>query len=226
MLAPIQHTIDNNSFWLSTERCMFWEEEKCLILSDPHFGKTGHFRKSGIAVPQQVYKQDLQRLFDVIQFFKPIKIIIVGDLFHSKANKELKYFIQWRSNIMAEFILIKGNHDILKNTWYQQHDIQVHENSLQLHQFCFTHHPQQNLTLNNSINYTFTGHIHPGIRLNGVGKQSLHFPCFFFCQQFAVLPAFSHFTGVSLVQPCKFDTVYAIIPPDLQKGSLGAILKV
>ena len=30
---------------------MFWEEEKALIVSDLHFGKTGHFRKSGIAVP-------------------------------------------------------------------------------------------------------------------------------------------------------------------------------
>jgi metallophosphoesterase superfamily enzyme len=54
-----------------------------LIVSDLHFGKTGHFRKSGIAVPQSVYKKDLQRLFHQVQYFQPRKLIVVGDLFHS-----------------------------------------------------------------------------------------------------------------------------------------------
>jgi hypothetical protein len=36
-------------FWLSPERVIYWEDEKALILSDSHFGKTGHFRKSGRA---------------------------------------------------------------------------------------------------------------------------------------------------------------------------------
>jgi len=61
-----------------------------LIISDLHFGKTGHFRKSGIAVPQGVYKEDLQRLVSQIQYFQPSQLIIVGDFFHSQLNKELE----------------------------------------------------------------------------------------------------------------------------------------
>ena len=51
MQKPVSHKILDQQFWLTTERTMFWEDEKSLIVSDLHFGKTGHFRKSGIAVP-------------------------------------------------------------------------------------------------------------------------------------------------------------------------------
>ncbi len=81
-----------------TERVIYWEEEKALILSDLHLGKTGHFRKSGIAVPQQVYKNDLHRLVQSIQHFQPKQLIIVGDMFHSHANKEHDWFLKWRND--------------------------------------------------------------------------------------------------------------------------------
>ena len=60
MKQIVQHHIAGNTFTLSNDRCVFWEEEKMLLLSDLHFGKTGHFRKEGIAVPQDIYKEDLQ----------------------------------------------------------------------------------------------------------------------------------------------------------------------
>ena len=92
MQQLIPQKILNNTFLLSTDRCIFWEEEKILILSDLHLGKTGHFRKEGIAVPQAVLKEDLQRFVTLSQNFKPNKIFIIGDMFHSHANKELDFF--------------------------------------------------------------------------------------------------------------------------------------
>ncbi len=68
---PFHTKFLNQQFWLTTDRTMYWEEEKALIVSDLHFGKTGHFRKSGIAVPASVYKEDLQRLIVQIQYFQP-----------------------------------------------------------------------------------------------------------------------------------------------------------
>ena len=90
MQAAFPYRILEQQLWLSADRTIFWEEEKTLITSDCHFGKTGHFRKSGLAVPQAVYKEDLQRLVSQIQYFQPSQIIIVGDFFHSKMNKELE----------------------------------------------------------------------------------------------------------------------------------------
>src|ERR1700748_239775 len=116
MQLPFLYRIKGQQLWLSPDRCIFWEEEKSLIISDLHFGKTGHFRKSGIPVPQTVYKEDLQRLVTQIQYFQPSQIIVVGDFFHSKANKELELFQKWREGFSHIIIhLVKGNHDILKD---------------------------------------------------------------------------------------------------------------
>ena len=119
---------------------MFWEEEKALIVSDLHFGKTGHFRKSGIAVPASVYKEDLQRLVVQIQYFQPRELIIVGDMFHSSANKELELFLKWRSDLSGIGIrLVRGNHDILQEDWYASAGIQLSQQTLSRQQFHFIH---------------------------------------------------------------------------------------
>jgi uncharacterized protein len=78
MNPPVLFELAGQKCWLSAERCLYWEQQSILILSDLHFGKTGHFRKSGIAVPQEVYKEDLHRLFEQIQYFQPKEIIITG----------------------------------------------------------------------------------------------------------------------------------------------------
>jgi metallophosphoesterase superfamily enzyme len=126
MQNPLPHIIHNNSFWVSQERCLFWEEENTLIVADLHLGKSGHFRKSGIAIPQGVYKADLQRLMAQLYLFKAERLIIVGDFTHSTANKELDLFIRWRKDFSLLHIdLVKGNHDILEDEWYNEADIKI-----------------------------------------------------------------------------------------------------
>ena len=98
MHAFQQFTIKDQDLCLSSERSIYWEQEKALVVSDLHIGKTGHFRKAGIAVPQSVFKEDMQRLVALIQYFKPLKLIVVGDMFHSTANKELELFTKWRGD--------------------------------------------------------------------------------------------------------------------------------
>ncbi len=196
--------------WLSAHRCVFWEEEKALIVSDLHFGKTGHFRKAGIAVPQAVYKEDLQRLVHLIQYFQPMQLIVVGDLFHSHQNKELELFQRWRHDFAGLPIhLVKGNHDILHGSWYRQCDIHVADKELQIGSFRFRH-DLDDIEPGRS-QYFFSGHIHPGVRIRGTAKQSLRFPCFYFAKDFCVLPAFSRFTGIALVQPDFEENVFAIV---------------
>ena len=210
MMDFIKHTIFNNKFLLSASRCIFWEEEKALILSDLHFGKTGHFRKNGIAVPQTVFKEDLQRLTAQIQYFKPEYIIIVGDLFHSDANKEMDLFLRWRNDFAQLNIkLIIGNHDILSTQWYEKANIFCIKNQLQTGPFIFTH----DKAACNSVNdcYIFSGHIHPAVTIFGNAKQSLKFPCFYFTKTYAVLPAFGRFTGMHIIKPVKGDAVFALV---------------
>ena len=214
MQAPLKHIISGQTFWLSAKRTMYWEEEKALILSDLHLGKTGHFRKAGIAIPQSVYKEDLQRLIDLIHFFKPERMIVVGDFFHSTANLELNLFQRWRADFSyLKIELVKGNHDILKESWYEETGIDLHKEDLTISDFKFTHeHCEPN---NNE--YVFCGHIHPGIIVKGLGKQALRFPCFYFNHQYGILPAFGKFTGLATIDPYANDNVYAIVEDSLIK---------
>lgn len=214
MQAPLLHKISGQNLWLSAQRCIFWEERKALIVSDLHFGKTGHFRKSGIAVPQNVYKEDLQRLVNLLHYFKPEKIIVVGDFFHSHANVELDWFQKWRNDFASlEIILVRGNHDILHDAWYKQTNITVIENELITKPFLFTHEQCEG----HEDVYTFCGHLHPGIVLQGLGKQSLRLPCFYFATEYCILPAYSKFTGTALIEPRKNENVFAIVENHLIK---------
>ena len=69
MNSFLPYHILNNNFLLSANRTIFWEQEKALILSDLHIGKSGHFRKNGIGIPQNMLSEDMHRLFAEIQFF-------------------------------------------------------------------------------------------------------------------------------------------------------------
>ncbi len=219
MSSPYKFILNDQTLWLSAERCIFGEEEKSLILSDLHLGKSGHFRKSGIAVPQNVFKEDLQRLFALIQFFKPSQLLIVGDLFHSHANKEMDLFLKWRNDLATlKFRLIRGNHDILTKKIYEKADIEVTKQKLSINNFCFTHDINQTCEEESeNSNFTFSGHVHPGIRFSGMGKQQLYFPCFYFTKDHAILPAFGRFTGLFNISPKAKDKIFALIENSIVK---------
>lgn len=195
---------------------MFWEDEQALILSDLHLGKTGHFRKHGIPVPQRIFQEDLQRLVEQISYFTPKKIIAVGDLFHSEANKEHEHFLKWRNDFsVIDFILVKGNHDILHAGWYAKAGIEVKEGVYTLGDFDFVHDPDEVKAESETSRFIFSGHLHPGINISGQGKQNLQFPCFYFSGKLAILPAFSKFSGLAMIKKKKNDTVFAIVNQSL-----------
>ena len=181
------------------------QRRKSLVL-----GKTGHFRKSGIPIPTTVYQNDLHRLLNLIQYFQPRNIIFVGDLTHSHENMELNLFKKWRNDLEhIEMHLVKGNHDILSSKWYEEAGLQIHHPYLSKGPFEFIHDPldQEEQT----ETYTFCGHLHPGVLLKGYGKQSLRFPCFHFGKKICLLPAFSEFSGMALVDAEKDDTRFVIV---------------
>lgn len=222
MQAALKHMVREHVFWVSPERVLFWEDEATLIVSDLHFGKTGHFRKAGIAMPQAVFKEDLQRLITQLQYFSPKQLLVVGDLFHSVANKELDLFCKWRNDLHGISIqLVKGNHDILKDEWYANAGITVVKDELQVKGFCFTHDNHHcrmpAASPANGTHYTISGHIHPGVTVRGPAKQSVCLPCFYFGETSAILPAFSHFTGTATIRPASGDSIFVLVDNNVVK---------
>lgn len=205
---------------MSPDRSLFWEEQNTLIVTDLHLGKTGHFRKEGIAVPQKVYTTDLQRLVAALYFYKAERLIVVGDFTHSILNKELDLFLKWRKDFSQLRIdLVKGNHDILSDQWYEEGKVTVYPWHLEIGDFCFRHEDRryQKMYADVKALYTFSGHVHPAYRISGKAKQSLKFPCYYFKKDSCVLPAFSHFTGGYVVTPEKDEIVFAIVDDKIMK---------
>lgn len=201
------------TFLLSPDRAVFWKEQQTLILSDLHIGKGGHFRKAGIPIPGQVQDEDLQRLGRLAEQFEPKKILVVGDMFHSYANRDLDKFLHWReSRTSFELLLVKGNHDILKKEKYAQLGIELVDDGYSLGDFRFSHHPPGS---NRQALFTFSGHLHPGVAVYGAGRQQLRFPCFWYSADWMVLPAFSGFTGLFLVNPASGENVVTIVENEL-----------
>ncbi|ASU33471.1 ligase-associated DNA damage response endonuclease PdeM [Mucilaginibacter xinganensis] len=200
----------NQDLLLLPQKAIYWQQKKTLIAADVHLGKVGHFRKAGIAVPRDMEQNDLSVLSDLIFEHKPEKIIFLGDFFHSDMNADWDWFILWRSQFPnLEIILVKGNHDIIDDSYYQNLNIQLHEHLL-VGPFLMLHHPLPESNLALAEGYVFCGHIHPGIRLTGKGRQSLTLPCFAFGARQLVLPSFGQFTGRVAIRSSKADRIFAI----------------
>ena len=193
---------------ISGDRYIFWEEEAALILSDLHLGKAGHFRKHGIAVSGNVFREDLARLSESIRRFNPSRLILVGDLFHSSHNREHEDFLRWRNDFAVPAIeLVKGNHDILSLKFYHEAGLTVHASHYNLGAFSFVHDRE---CADAGTSYCFTGHVHPGISIYGTARQRISLPCFYFGSDHAILPAFGKFTGTFPIKKERGDHVFAI----------------
>ncbi len=193
---------------LLPEKALFLEEERALILADPHLGKTAHFRKSGIPIPSGADGTNYQVLNTLIDNYPIDTVYILGDLFHSDQNHEWHFFKQWLKHYpRLTFNLIRGNHDILPNESYKQAGLRVFDDPPSIGAFWLTHKPFESPE-DGFIN--LSGHIHPGIQLRGKGRQSLKLPCFYYTTNKIILPAFGSFTGTSPVTLKSDDRVFAV----------------
>lgn len=207
-------SIKEEEIILDKERAIYLPNEQLLAISDLHLGKAAHFRKAGLAIPNSVSQSDFNRLTGLIEKYLPKQLLINGDMFHSDYNTEIDEFARWKENFNeVNFILVKGNHDKQSEEVYKNLAVEVHEPSYQTDKFCFIHdvaHCKPNI-------YTISGHIHPGISIYNKAKQRLKFPCFYFGEHHAILPAFSNFTGLQLLKAKEYDLVFAITPTKIVK---------
>ena len=183
---------------------MFWNEQKILLISDVHLGKISHFRKYGSAVPQNAIAENFERLTRVVERFEPEKICFLGDLFHSSLNLEWDLFESWMQDISAEVLLVVGNHDIISELKYEALGIGIYSELIR-ENFLLTHHPEIRENY-----FNFCGHLHPGFKLNGAGRQQVKLSCFYKSGEQLILPAFGEFTGNYWISPNVGDQVFVI----------------
>lgn len=219
----------NSEIQLLPEKAVFLAGDKSLVLADLHFGKINHFRRAGLPVPPAANVKNTETLIDLINRMKPARIIFLGDLFHSHYNEEWEVVGQIvRHFPSCRFELVRGNHDIMSEQQYRRHGITLKRNDT-VGRFLLTHEPMNKDEVPiDKIN--MAGHLHPGARLEGKGRQAIMLPCFWFAKNHLVLPAFGSFTGLARIRPEEGDEVYIIledrvIPISAEQKSQPGILR-
>ncbi|MCS5489512.1 ligase-associated DNA damage response endonuclease PdeM [Algoriphagus limi] len=201
---------ENVELELLKEKAIWWSAERTLFISDLHFGKASHFRKSGIPIPEPIHHKDLYKLQQLFQTYSPSKVYFLGDLFHSDWNESWEELMDFLSRFEEiNFYLVKGNHDILPRNIYENAPFELLNQPVFIERLVLSHEPL------NEVQEGFLnlcGHIHPGVRLKGLGRQSVRVPCFYKNNQTLILPAFGEFTGLALVQASSDASIFGITP--------------
>jgi DNA ligase-associated metallophosphoesterase len=195
---------------LLPEKALFLPAYNTLVVADLHFGKINHFRQAGLPVPPAANQKNAEVLIDMINKIKPARMIFLGDLFHSHYNEEWEVVGQIVKHFPScDFELVRGNHDIMSEQQYNRKGIKVTETE-ELGAWILTHEPMDVAEIGDG-QINLSGHLHPGARLHGKGRQALTLPCFWHSSHQLILPAFGSFTGLAPIRPRKSDLVYVIM---------------
>ena len=184
-----------------------WAAAETLWLSDLHLGKAAHFRRHGVPIGSEPTLKTLHHLREGLMRLKPRRVLLLGDLFHSDMNREWEPFAGLCAEFSAvEWVLVRGNHDLIPEALLRASGIRQIDR-LDEGVFTFTHDPADR---GSDFGYHVCGHIHPGIRLRGGGRQALRLRCFHFAHLQAVMPAYGAFTGTHVIDPAPNDRVFAM----------------
>lgn len=179
---------------LLPENAIFVPAWNTLLLADIHFGKVNHFRRNGIGIPNKAAEHDYNLLANLLESINPQKVIILGDLFHSKGNMDLfrlnEFLIQ---HPHIQFQLVPGNHDKAGLKQMASMAIEILPNCYNINGFLLCHDASEVDPY--QTNYILSGHVHPAFTIAGKGRQFLKLPCFYFTPKMGILPAFGNFKG-------------------------------
>lgn len=203
--------IKQQTFVLHPYGAMYWYDKEMLIVADLHLGKIEHFRKHGSALPDLSNAVDYIHLEQNIAEFMPKSVVFLGDLFHSTLNKSWQIFEEWTKRQPVDFTLIVGNHDIIPVSKFEDLGFSI-EYHLDISGFSLTHIPENKEGL-----FNLCGHVHPGYRLRGKGRQQLKLSCFYQKVNRMILPAYGSFTGNYYVKPEDDEHIYVLTEDSVLK---------
>ncbi len=196
------------------QKALYKPDEKLLVIADVHLGKATHFRKHGIAIPAQAQQGDYDNLRSILNEVQPEKVYFLGDLFHSDFNGDWHLFcdlIKEYPNI--QFTLVKGNHDLINKQMFEEVCIAV-EDIIEDGPLVYTHAPLKEVP-EGKVN--IVGHIHPGVVLSGMGRQSVKLPCFYREEQLFILPAFGVLTGLYSMDVRQANAIYLVLSDSVRR---------
>lgn len=199
---------------LLAERAVYWEGSRTLLVADTHFGKAAAFRAAGVPVPRGTTTGALERLDSALERTAATRIVFLGDFLHAREGREpetTRVVAAWRArHATVEMMLVRGNHDRRAGDPDASIGIGCVDGPVLEPPFVFTHRPAVS-----DRGHVVCGHVHPAVRLTGIGRERSRLPCFWFRPRTTVLPAFGEFTGLAHVEVEAGDRVWVVAGNDV-----------
>ena len=204
-------TVGGQVLMLMPEKCVLLPESDTLLVADLHIGKALSFRALGVPVPGGTTGETLALLASLVRRLAVRRIVFLGDFLHSArahAPATMAAVAQWRAEHAGlELTLVRGNHDDRAGDPPAHLGIEPVDEPLMQGGLALCHHPRPQPGA-----YVLAGHLHPCVSVGGRAHDWLRLPCFWFTQQFGVLPAFGAFTGMLAIRTARGERVFAATP--------------
>ncbi|MGV3486282.1 MAG: ligase-associated DNA damage response endonuclease PdeM [Planctomycetaceae bacterium] len=196
---------------LHPAKIVWWARRSTLLLADTHFGKAATFRQAGLPVPQGTTARMLQRWTDLLQEFRPQRMILLGDFVHhaTRADRDFEgELVDWRRrHLELQMMLVRGNHDRGHAELFSTLGLDLVEEPHCEESFAFCHRPELRIP---PETYGIAGHLHPSATIEDSTGSRLSLPCFHVGPQQMILPAFGEFTGSSRTVKTRGDRVFLV----------------
>ena len=167
---------------------LFEPQTRSVIVADCHFEKGSSFARFGHTLPPFDTRDNLIRLQAVIDRFKPLQLISLGDAFHDRAAlsrvaSEDLTAIKTLSEQCA-VIWVAGNHDPEPYAALPGQSVA----SFKLGDVMLQHEPSHD------HDFEIAGHLHPAAKVRGRGR-ALRRRCFISNEARCIMPAFGAYAG-------------------------------
>jgi DNA ligase-associated metallophosphoesterase len=209
MSGDLAVTVAGERLVLLPERAVHWPRAATLLVADTHWGKAASFRAAGVFVPGGTTQDGVARLDAALDRTGARRLVVLGDYLHARTGRvagTLDALAAWHARRPdLEQLLVRGNHDRHAGDPPPELGVRCVDAPLVEPPFALAHHPDPT-----PEGYVLAGHLHPGVRLTGPGRQRERLPCFWIGGAVMVLPAFGDFTGLLDVAPAAGDRVGVI----------------
>lgn len=167
-------------WWLCSERALFLDAERTLVIADIHWGYADSHRRAGNLLPDWGNAETARRLRRLLDFYQPARMIWLGDSLHTAGSAEAaEEFLA--AYAPAETVILSGNHDC---AWGR-----ITADHFRLGR-CFFHHGDRAIPVDPGC-IEIVGHIHPAISLGDGAGTRVRAPVLVQGHHRLILPSFS-----------------------------------
>jgi metallophosphoesterase superfamily enzyme len=170
---------------LSSERSLYLESERTLVVADMHWGYAESHRRAGNLLPLWGDEALRRRLTRVLEHYRPARMIWLGDSLHTRDAAPIAEAFLAGLRPELEVVILAGNHD---RKWPRANLVEFRLGDIVFH------HGDRARPLEGGLS-EIIGHIHPAMSLGDGAGMRLKVPVLVEGRSRVILPCFSDWSS-------------------------------